>query len=70
MVMIVSAGRLPENSTYNATCMNCKTVFTFTRGEALLVDDQRDGDYLQISCPLEGCAKDVNVAVERHNYGR
>jgi len=49
---IIRRGSLPEDKQYKSTCNNCDTLFSFTRGEARHIDDQRDGDYLVINCPV------------------
>lgn len=43
-----------------ATCWNCQTVFEFAREEANVIC-QREGDYLEICCPL--CKKVLSVDV-------
>lgn len=58
---IIEQGRLPESQAYECTCRHCRTRFEFARGEAKYNDDQRDGDYLSIPCPL--CKKECTHAV-------
>lgn len=48
---IIRQGSLPENRVYRATCRRCDTEIEFARHEATYVPDQRDGDYLVITCP-------------------
>lgn len=43
------------------TCRECKTVFEFLKTDARYVNDQRDGDFYHISCPV--CGHGVNRAV-------
>ena len=69
-IIIISTGRLPKDQTYEATCTSCTTIFTFQREEALAIGDNRDGSYMEIACPLEGCGKMVTVAMTKPNYGR
>lgn len=57
MVEIIRQGQIPEEQVFEATCTNCKTHFRFKRKEAKYVSDQRDGDFLEIPCPL--CSKTV-----------
>lgn len=59
-VEIITPGILPEDRKYTATCSRCACKFKFLRGDAELVHDQRDGDYLRIGCPT--CYADVNVS--------
>lgn len=58
---IIEQGQIPEEKTYQCTCRNCKTVFEFKKYEARYVSDQRDGDFLTISCPI--CGREANVSV-------
>lgn len=58
---IIQAGALPEKKVYKTTCSHCKTVFEFEKHEARFIPDPRDGSFLQIKCPLDGCGHDVNV---------
>lgn len=52
---ILTKGKLPTEKVYEVKCRYCKTRFEFKKGEAKEVDDQRDGTYLSIRCPLQGC---------------
>lgn len=61
MVEITKKGKLPSEKVYTASCRNCHTQFKFKQGEAEMVYDQRDGNYLKITCPLEGCGHVVTV---------
>ncbi|MDC2859041.1 hypothetical protein [Delftia sp. DT-2] len=56
---IIKQGQPPETRTYQCTCRECATVFEFEQREAKFVFDQRDGDFLQINCPVCGtqCTK-------------
>ena len=67
---IISEGHLPSKQLYNGQCRNCGTIFTFQREEARLVPDDRDGDYLTVTCPLPGCGQAFNTAVAKINVGR
>jgi len=58
---IIRHGQKPEEKTYEVTCAHCRTVFEFTQGEAKYRSDQRDGDYLEIPCPV--CSKTVTKSV-------
>ncbi len=55
---IIKEGKLPDNKILTATCANCKTEIEFTVGESRRTFDQRDGDYVTVTCPLCGC--DIN----------
>jgi hypothetical protein len=49
---IIKHGVPPSEKLYEAMCNKCGTVIEFKAGEAKRVNDQRDGDYLTISCPI------------------
>ncbi|QBQ74744.1 hypothetical protein BcepSauron_364 [Burkholderia phage BcepSauron] len=61
MPEIISAGQLPGNKRYEATCSNCRTRFSFLQKEAQHGYDRNDS-YLSIRCPLAGCGHMVNVS--------
>lgn len=61
MVQIISRGIAERNQTREATCIRCRTKFSFEQWEAKYNNDQRDGDYLSIGCPLPGCGNTVTV---------
>ena len=62
---VIRPGVLPENVEIESTCRYCKCLFSYTKKEAFYRSDQRDGDYLEISCPT--CARPVTLSVERFN---
>ena len=51
---ILKRGIPPSERTYIADCRTCKSQIKFKRTEAKLTSDQRDGDYLNIVCPVCG----------------
>lgn len=56
---IIRPGKEPRNKEYRTTCGNCDCHFEFVASEAKEVQDQRDGDYLEIACPTCGHAVTV-----------
>jgi endogenous inhibitor of DNA gyrase (YacG/DUF329 family) len=60
MVEILKRGTPPAEARLTRECRRCGTEFRFTRSEATFHTDQRDGDYLEIACPV--CGKPVTVA--------
>lgn len=58
---IIHRGERPEEKVYRATCWRCKTQVEFQRGEARYHSDQRDGDYLSVTCPV--CGGAITAAV-------
>jgi len=59
---IIKRGIPPEEREYQVTCHSCRTEFLFERKEATFHGDQRDGDYLEIKCPV--CKKSVTTDVD------
>ncbi len=49
---IIKQGQLISDQLFEATCRTCGTEIEFARKEAENIFDQREGDYLQIDCPL------------------
>jgi hypothetical protein len=49
---IIERGILPGEKIYVQICRDCKTKFEFMQKEAKVVHDQRDGDFMQIECPV------------------
>lgn len=54
MVTIIRPGKLPETYVHEGQCGKCHCTVRFTRGEGAVERDQRDGDYVWISCPTCG----------------
>lgn len=54
VVKIVKLGKRPEEVVFTTTCRNCTTTFTFNPPDAKFNDDQRDGSYYSINCPVCG----------------
>lgn len=52
MVEIIRRGVIPGERVREATCPNCKTLFSFKEMEAEYSSDQRDGDSFKIACPV------------------
>ncbi len=51
MIEIVRMGLAPSQKQYHAVCNKCQTEIKFLRYDATYVTDQRDGDFLKVSCP-------------------
>jgi RNase P subunit RPR2 len=49
---ILHRGIAPSERTHEATCSTCKTKIRFVQHEAKYNSDQREGDYLSITCPV------------------
>lgn len=60
-IEIISRGHLPENDQFEATCHKCKSSLRFLRSDGKLSFDQRDGDFLTVSCPVCGDSVHVNA---------
>ncbi len=53
-IKILKQGQLPEEITYKFVCRACLTEFTAQRKDGKLHSDQRDGQWLEVKCPLCG----------------
>lgn len=60
-IEIVYRGALPEAKKYEGACKYCRTVITFKREDARYRCDQRDGDYLEVQCPV--CSRPITISV-------
>ena len=49
---IIKSGIKPSERLYQVTCTTCKTEFEFKQSEATFYDDQREGSYYSIKCPI------------------
>jgi len=67
VVEIIRKGQLPSEKVYEASCGHCHTRFRFKQGEADYNSDPRDGDYLSIRCPLDGCGHLVTMGLTRQH---
>ena len=62
---IIKEGKRSENVTYRGSCIRCKTEVEFDRHEATKHSDPRDGDYLNVDCPV--CGNEISVQMARRN---
>ena len=58
-VVVTKQGALPSHDVFAGTCRVCSTEVEFLRGDAKLTFDQRDGDFLSVTCPT--CSATINV---------
>lgn len=49
---IIERGTIPADREWKATCVHCGTRFEFKQSEGTFRSDQRDGDYVEIPCPV------------------
>ena len=56
---ILERGQLPSEKEYICTCRICKTKFKFKQSEGRVNYDQRDGNYIEVKCPI--CANRVTT---------
>ena len=59
-IQIIQRGVLPAAIRYKTECRHCNTIFSFLKSDAHLTDDQRDGDFYTIKCPV--CSKDHHIS--------
>ena len=62
-IQIIQRGVLPEAIRYKKKCRHCNTIFSFLKSDAHLTEDQRDGDFYTIKCPV--CSKDCHILAGR-----
>ena len=51
-MIILEKGTPPEKRLWRGTCNRCKTRVEFEQGEGTFHDDQRDGAYVTVICPV------------------
>lgn len=49
---IIEKGRPPHEREWRVTCTNCGTRFECLQNEGAVIDDQRDGRYILVHCPV------------------
>lgn len=54
---VLRQGVRPEEKTHQVTCTNCKSELEFQQHEATIHSDQREGDWMEIKCPV--CAAKI-----------
>lgn len=61
---ILKAGTPPSERWYEGKCYSCLTEVEFQAKEAKLQVDQRDGDYLKVTCPI--CSHAITVQASKY----
>ncbi len=51
---ILKRGVKPEDQFYLGTCHKCGTEVKFQRSEGVVTQDQRDGNFISVNCPVCG----------------
>jgi hypothetical protein len=59
-IEVIERGGAPADKVYEAACPQCKSRLRFSRSDARFIADQRDGDCVNIICPV--CTHDIYVA--------
>lgn len=49
---VIQRGTPPEEEVYQADCNRCHSKLEFTRSEAKFREDQREGSWLEVTCPV------------------
>ena len=49
---VIECGVHPNEKLYTVRCRQCSTKFEFEAHEAKVIYDERDGNYVEIACPL------------------
>lgn len=66
MMKIIKLGRDPSETPVHGRCNNCGTEVEFELGEGTITNDQRDGDFVTVQCPV--CQRKIHSAVPpRHS---
>lgn len=58
---IIKRGKLPSEGEAEWTCRNCQSAIKSKRSEGKFESDQRDGDFVRVSCPVCGHEKCISV---------
>lgn len=61
---VIKRGVTKDKVRYRISCNGCGSVLDFERGEAKVVPDDRDADYLEVECPV--CQASVRVDASQH----
>lgn len=51
-IKVIKRGIPPQEKKYNVVCRQCHSELEFVKSDAEYVYDQRDGDYLCLTCPV------------------
>lgn len=49
---VITRGVLPSEQIHRITCSTCNSELEFTRAEGTITRDQRDGDFITVTCPV------------------
>lgn len=52
MIKIIKVGREPDLKEYTGVCRHCQTEVEFQQQDGIVTHDQRDGDFITVTCPL------------------
>lgn len=63
---IVKMGKPPGDEKFKCKCNGCGTVVEFLKGEAKYINDQRDGNYYEVQCPV--CPRRITKAAPKVYY--
>lgn len=58
---ILERGTPPEDRVYVSTCRNCKSKIEFLQSEGRIYYDPRDGNFIQVLCPV--CCASIVTSV-------
>lgn len=51
-MQVLKRGQIPGERVHRATCSHCKSELEFKQSEGKVTYDQRDGDYVSVTCPV------------------
>lgn len=65
-VRIMRTGKLPSQREWEGTCWKCRTAVEFLQEDATRHgNDQIDGDWAVVKCPLDGCGNEINGSIKK-----
>lgn len=59
---VIKKGIPPGEKLYIATCLWCKSEVEFKANEGKFTDDQRDGSYITVRCPV--CENEIHKSTK------
>lgn len=51
-IVVIKRGLKPEDRVHKATCWHCKSELEFKESDGQVRYDQRDGSYIEVTCPV------------------
>ena len=58
---VLESGKPPDEREFEATCRTCGSLLRFKQSEGRSSYDQRDGDFVTVTCPVCGNSVHANL---------